>query len=343
MTELKEIGHNIILHDFVIHRIVKDAGSRNAVLKKAANTIKITDREKIFIAKVADAYYKKSSPMYGIFEENNSNNKFQEKLKLYENKQIDFYNFSLNSMEFYKLIITQSAPATGGFVVFAHYTNTDKNYEFLLVFAMNNKDGFFFDESSLTLKSIQNLDISKIDVASQINLTKWGNFDATKDLNTKTYLSFVKGIKGVSVYFMTFIGCENKTTSTKSSQKLACAVDGYCKSQNLDRESEIKLKDRVHNYCIECINDKREISLNAVSSIVDPDNPNKFKEFASGDDYEVDSIISGDKKVFKTMKTTRFQIKDSLLIEFNNELLDEQVFYNKKEKILTIKDIDLDI
>lgn len=340
--KIEKIGYNINLIGFVIHKINKVAGERIATLRFAKDVIEPTDKEKRFIAVVSTAYYKKAAPTFGIFDDLESN-KFQKGLLTYKQKQQDFYKFSCNCMEYYKESIKDVAPATGGFLVFAHYFDTEKKSEFLLVLAINNKDGYVFNEDELTIEDTKNIELNKIDLACQINITKYEGYQKASDSDIKTYLSLVRGNKDVSVYFMKFIGNANKTTSTESSKKLVNALDHFCKENNYSREQTVETRNKVSAYCKDCIKEKKEISLSSISALVDFENPSLFKEFASDENYSVDEIISGDSKVIRSIGSVRYKDKNGKLsIEFSNELLiEKQVIYDDKKKQLTIKNISL--
>lgn len=68
----------------------------------------------------------------------------------------------------------------------------------------------------------------------------------------------VKGNKDISLYFMDFIGCQNKTTSTDSSKKLANALVRFCTNKKYDDAKTRDIKNAVYYYCIECINAKKK-------------------------------------------------------------------------------------
>src|SRR5690606_28828879 len=110
----------IDLKYLVIHKATKEAGSDLVGLKKAEKLLKINDNEKFFISDVRKSFYGRSLPTYGIFEEGNPGNLFHKALNEYLADR-DFYNFSVKSMDYYKRILSASAPATGGFLIFAEY------------------------------------------------------------------------------------------------------------------------------------------------------------------------------------------------------------------------------
>ena len=340
--KIEKIGHNVNLKGFVIHKINKAAGERHAVLKLAKAIITPTDKERKFVAIASDAYYKRSAPTYGVFDDLETN-RFQKALLSYSNQQEDFFTFSCNCMEYYKYIIKDVAPATGGFLVFTNYIDTEKGYEFFLILAINNKDGYVFNEEKLTIEDVKNIELNKIDLACQINMTRLNDFLVNNNTDVKTYLSLIKGNKELSAYFIKFIGTANKTTSTESSTRLVNALEHYCKENNYSREETVETKNRVSTYCKNCIKEKKEISLSAISALIDNENPSMFQEFASDEKHQVDQIISGDPKILRTIGSVKYKDKDGKLsVEFSNELLmNKQVIYDDKKKQLTIKNISL--
>lgn len=333
MNDLKKKGHDINIKGIVIHQVIKEAHSKICSLKLADKPISPTDKEKIFVANIKEAYYKKSSPTYGIFGENDT--KFKDLLQEYCKNKIHFHEFSQKATQHYKVIISRVSPATGGHIIYIHYSNINEKNEYLLVLTTNNKEGFAIDDN-LNIKDIKSLDLNKIDVACLINITKWSNITNSQDTYSKTYLSFVRGNKSVSQYFMAFIDCNDNTTSTESTKRLVKTLDAYCKLKRYDRDVSIRKKNDVFEYCLDCITNKREIQLNAISALLDNENPDEFKEYAAQEDNGVSEIISGDKTQLRKMRYTYYK-SDNLTIIFDNDQLDKTVFYNKKTKQLTFK------
>ena len=336
MTELKKKGHDINIKGLIIHQVIKEAHTIGCNLKKAKQIIHPTEREKLFVANIKEAYYKKSNPTYGIFGEDDKS--FQNLLsKYYVDKKIDFFTFSIEATELYKKKIKDISPATGGHLVFVHFSNTTEKQEFMLVMTINNKNGFVIDDN-LHIKDIKSLDLNKIDVACLINITKWNNITKGIDKESKTYLSFVRGNKDVSNYFMSYIDCNDNKTSSESTKRLVKAVESYCVKIGLDRDTAILRKNEIYDYCLDCINSKKEIQLSAISALFDNENPNGFKEYAAQEENGVSEIISGDRTRLKKMKYTFYKGKD-LTIIFDNQQLDKTIFYNKAKKQLTFKEL----
>jgi nucleoid-associated protein YejK len=333
--EFKKIGSNLDIKGIVIHQLHKIAGDRNVGFKKATKVLAIGEKEKIFIGKLNEAYHKKSNPTYGIFAGTHPD--FKDTLEQYLSDD-RFYDFSVEAASDYKIALENTISATGGFLIFADFVNTDTKNRYMLVLTINNKDGYVVSEKDLTLQDIKNLDISKVDIACMINLTRWKEIEAGGDTESKTYLSFINGNKSVSYYFLTFIDCDNKTTNTESSKRLVNAIDAYADEKNYDRKSKIQLKNLIAEYCRECMGQKKEISLSAISALIDHEAPTDFLEFAASEKYGVSETIKGDKGVLKKIKYVIYK-GDKYNLEFDTALIGKDIFYNSSKNELTFKRI----
>ena len=335
VKELKKIGHNIDLKNIVIHQVVKEQGVRATSLKIADKLLIVGEREKMFIGRINKVYYQKSSPIYGIF--GNEDETFKNLIRKYQ-KDNDFYTFSTNALRHYEKVLKGEVASTGGFIIFAHFINTDNKNENLLVLTANNKNGYVVNENDLTIKDSKNLELNKLDVACMINISKWKSVDLDSNNEIKTYLSFIKGNKNISFYFMSFIDCNNKQTGSEASKRLRYALDEYFNQKSYDRGTKVSKMRDVYSYCEDCMNNKKEIQLSMVSSILDDENPSEFQEFASDEKYGVSAIISGDRSQIKHIKYAVYNSKE-ISITFDKKLLGKNVIFNPKTKDLTFKNL----
>ncbi|QCX52480.1 hypothetical protein FGE20_01320 [Elizabethkingia sp. JS20170427COW] len=151
--QLKEKGHNIDLTNIIVHRINKVAGNKDSVLKLADKELAVNKQERYFIADIRESFTKRSVPTFGIFEDQFDFNVFQQSLKDYKDGTINFLDFTVKSMGYYERMIKTSAPATGGFLIFADYKITDNNDErYVLIFSINNKQGYNLNEEALSIQ-----------------------------------------------------------------------------------------------------------------------------------------------------------------------------------------------
>ncbi|MDP2454706.1 MULTISPECIES: nucleoid-associated protein [unclassified Kaistella] len=337
MAKIKRWGENLDVKNIVIHQLLKESGDRLVKAKLSENLLHIGDKEKVFLGNLDHSYHKKSNPIYGIFA--NEYPHFKTLLKSYLSGEIEFFEFSVEVTNYYETVLKRTPASTGGFMILCEYTNTTTNCDLLLVLMINNKDGYLINEEDLTLENVKNLDLSKVDVACIINLTDWAKIEDAEPTDRTTYLSFVKGLKEVSFYFMSFIDVNNKNTSSESTSRLVRAIDDYADRKGWDRDTKINKRNRVFTHCEECMNAKREILLSSISPFMNEENPQDFEDFCMSDDYKVSAIISGDRTKMRNLKTIIFADKQ-LKIEFDTKLvLDELIILSPNEKNLTIKNI----
>lgn len=280
------------------------------------------------------SYFKKSSPIYGVFGEDNPN--FKIKLKEYIAEKSLFLDFTKNAAEIYKREIQKSAPASGGFLIFADYINTDSNINFLLVLTTNNKDGFAINDK-LEIEGIKTIDMSKVDVACLINITKFGKIEV-EDTKDDTYLSFVKGNKDISVYFMTFIDCNDKTSSKLSSNRLLKAIDEFMTNRGWNYETKRQKKNDIYAYCDKCMSNKEGIKLSTISDLIDSENADDFLQFASDESRGVSSVISGQRSELRKLKSIYYK-DTTMTLSFDRDLLKDRIKYDPNKKSLTFKNI----
>lgn len=336
MSSVKKIGWNLTVKNIVIHQLLKDARTTNVNPRAARGVLTIGDKERLFLGKLDKSYHKKSSPVYGIFA--NENTTFKDSLMDYINENQSFYDFSIRVMNHYKGVLELTTSATGGYMILCEYTNDSTNNDLFLVLMINNKEGFMVNEN-LTLNDIKNLDLNKVDVACLINLTEWKRIELEEDTERKTYLSFVKGLKQVSNYFMRFLDVDNKTTSTESTNRLITAIEDFAKSKKWNRSITMGKKNKVFEYCHKCMDNRQEILIESIANILDPESPEIFLDLATDDTHKVSAIISGDKQRMRLLKTITYN-SDELKLEFDmNLLVDKKIILENNDKNLVIKDI----
>ncbi len=337
MTNIKEKGHNVDLKNIVIHKLNKTAGNKKSVIKLAEKELEIGKSEIRFIADVRDSFIKRSIPTHGVFENDFEYNGFQKAIKEYTEDKIDFMQFSVDSINHYKRVIENSAPATGGFLIFADFRITDNNERYILVLAIDNKQGYNLSEVALVIQEIQNLELNKMDLASIINLTRWKLSDDPKN-EIKTYLTFIRGKKKISDYFQNFIGCLDKTTATESSTLLLNTINSYLVDNCIEEKIAKELKSKILDYCQNANRDRKEILLSQISFLLDEENPNRFLEYASEERFGNSEVIKYDSRTLRSLKFIDYQTPDFTL-KFNKQLLGKSIKISSDKTKITITDI----
>ena len=315
------------LHQLILHKLLKEQNGI-AKLELREKPYLITDTERDFVSEAKEVYYHKSNPNYGIFQDNVISYPYQTMVNNYLENKVDFLQFTKNAMEHFFAIINKEPQATGGSVIFAHYTVNAE--AFILIMMLNSKKQYNVN-AELGLYDLFVLDIEKLDLANTLNITKWKNGE-------DVYLSFTRGRKDISKYFRNFIGCTDQTTAKQSSNSFKGALLDYIESLNLKNPEKEEMKNNVFNYCVNKIKKNEDISLSHISSMIDEKNPDLFQKFAASEKYGVSALIKGHRQTLKSLKFYVYRSK-KLSIEFDSSLMDQSIFYNEKKNELRIKDV----
>jgi nucleoid-associated protein len=203
------------LKSIIVHRVSKNRGEK-ARVKLRTEEWPITEKHIEFVTMVKEVYYKKSNPIWGVFDKNEEQYPFQLLVKNYLSGKNDFMSFSIKAIEHFEFTITDIPQATGGYVLFAHFHD---NFDFIMTIVLSHKSAFNIDDQ-LDLNKLLSLDIEKLDVANFLNIKRWRDSE-------ETYLSFTPGRKEVSRYFKKFIGCTDQISSKQQSIRLKKALLDY--------------------------------------------------------------------------------------------------------------------
>ncbi|MGL6551919.1 nucleoid-associated protein [Aeromonas jandaei] len=187
-----------------------------------------------------------------------------------------------NFLEFSKLATRDFAinhwgeegAAKAGYLLFYAYTFDSE--QFLAIVMLHETKGMKLDDS-LTLSSIDQLDLSTLHLAVRINLTSWLN---PNDFTPK-YLHFRLGNRAGEMrkFFTNFIGCDEYINQRTDTNALRLAIESYCSVQNYDiHRQNIILQDAVdfvrdpNNH-----NADGQVSLVSLSNRLFPNTPDEFR------------------------------------------------------------------
>jgi nucleoid-associated protein YejK len=313
------------LKNLIIHKLEKKQGG-NPKLTKAPKELTIHDVHTKFMDEVKEVYYKKSNPIYGVFDSAEESYPFQKFLNAYLNGKTSFYDFSVQAITHFQTVIKDTPQATGGYVLFCHFETTE---EFVATIVLNDKESYMIGDN-LDIKENARLDIEKLDVANFTNCSKWNKAE-------DVYLSFTRGKKDVSNYFKKFIGCTDYTSAKEASGNLKRALSDYFVQAGYDKKKVEEIKATVFSYCEQRMRSKEDISLGFVSSLVNHDEPELFREFASTENYQVSPVFKGH-NTLRSLKYYSFRSKE-LTIVFDSKLLNESIVYDAKKESLLLKKI----
>lgn len=275
------------IKNLVLHQILRE-DDQVPELNLSNDLIPIEETVSEFVEKLVKSYSSKN-PTLGTFEADEDNYPFQNKIKNYLNDN-DFLKFSHDAMSILKK--EMNVPnATGGYVIFVHYYL--RNIDNIITVMLDNSIQFAIKANSLDIEKLKTLDIDRLARANRIDLDKWNNGE-------ELYLSFIKGTREVSQYFQKFIGTTDITSAKKNISLIDNAIKIYCRDNNITGDEKYKIYEDVNVYFEQQLHKDEDIFLDSISSIINPSDPTKFKNYLD----ENDIVVSGR---FRTTKRADFK------------------------------------
>lgn len=315
------------LHSLIVHKLEKEFnGNPNLTLRP--NVIPVGDRETEFVDNIREGYYKKTNRLYGVFDGNLAAYPFQTFLRGFCDGNHTFLEWSVSAMRHLEATVRDVPQATGGYVLFADYTHLNQRYAMTVV--LNDQKAYNFTDE-LGVEEILSIAIDKLDVANAVNISKWDDGD-------ERYLSFVKGRKDISDYFLRFIGCTTNIDAKRESQRFYLALRQFLDQQQIDGNQEERIRSDVYDYCHNQISRGEELSLTRISGIVNQEQPELFAEFAAGEEYGVSATFGGHKQTLKNLTYFTYTGR-GLTIKFERGAWDDQVDFNADTNTLTIRNV----
>jgi nucleoid-associated protein len=268
--------------NIVLHQIIKELrGKPSSNLSRKLITNSSTVDE--FVEKLIKNYSSKN-PTQGSFKEGEDNFPFQKKIKTYFIDK-DFLKFSTDAMKILEKEIN-IATTTGGYVIFVHYE--DKKTDFIITAMLDKSAQFTVNDKNLDIEKLMTLDIEKLARANRLNVNRWRNKEVQ-------YLSFIKGTREISQYFLDFIGSTDITSSKENLKIMKDTIDKYIRTQNIRGVKKEKIRENISNYLTKCFKNELEVEVDSISSLINNESPNDFKTYISENEIEVSDKI----KIYK--------------------------------------------
>ncbi|KAB8154301.1 hypothetical protein EZY14_007635 [Kordia sp. TARA_039_SRF] len=317
------------LNHIVIHQIIKEQLGK-PLLKTSDTLLPINEDTNEFVEKIIKSYAAKN-PTYGVFEKDEVIYPFQSFVKKYLGDKM-FYEFSVTAMDILKKEIDKST-TTGGYVVFIDYT--EKKTKFLITIMLDNSTSFSVNDTNLTLKKLKSLDIDRLARANRLNITKWQNDEAQ-------YLSFIKGTRGISIYFQKFIGSTDLTSSKENTKKLKSAMANYMNERKYSREQARDVYNKINEYSLKKYDRDEDLEINAISVLINDMQPNDFINYLNdNEDLEVSGTFRVTQKSHLKFLTKEIIKEKGYTLEFDRKLVGTKI--RKVKNTIVIKDIPSDI
>ncbi len=333
----------MIIRDIIVHLIEKQADAGPSTLSLSQESIATSPTLEHFLEELNKAYNSKPSKVFGSFIAPESINMTSDEIEsavtssevlltgLLE-EQINFIDYSHQSMNLLKHYIDQASKATGGYMVFVRYTLFGS--DFMMVVMLNNMAGIAVD-NNFGISHVDYLDISKLHLAARIDLTLW-----EEDPKSGRYISMIRGKESnkLSEYFRNFIGSDETIDSKHETSELLSAVNHYCDEKIQDDEQKSEFKKKSANFCLEQADKGQNVVLKDFSGYVADSAVDDFMNYIKSEQYELNNEISPNKTIVRKFNKISGR-NQQVSITINEEALGDTVIYDADKDTLTFSDL----
>jgi nucleoid-associated protein len=344
----------MIIKELIVHLINKQADSGPSSLSLSDKTIATSSTLEMFLDEINKVYNSKASKVFGSFvndlEKNDSGSDeptgMQSLLKSYleshlnetdsssgnSKKKNSFVDYSHQAMELLKHFIDQASKATGGYILFVHYTLFGS--DFMMLVMLNNVPGISVNKQ-LEIDPVDYLDISKFHLAARIDLTQW-----LEEPDSGRYISMIRAKEShkLSEYFRKFIGSNEIFDSKKETADLLSAVNQFCENEIDDEEQKLQFKQKSAEYCIEQADNGQNVVIKDFSTHVAEGAVDDFMNYVNSEQFDLSKEISPNKSVIR--RFNKLSGRNSLLsITINEEAIGHSVIFDVEKETLTITEL----
>lgn len=327
---------NTVIHNFIVHQIVRDS-SRNAFLKPRAKENKVDELTK-GVALSLLGLFNRTGLQTGTFHQESGKPKFEQTLAKYTScvgTTFTFSNFRQMTVDLARILEGEMNKGGGkiakpNYVVFFFHTTNETSY--LSVITLLETQGFTL--KNLSFATVERLDLDKLHLAARIRLNDWQD-EMLKD----RYISFRIGRNSeMRDYFQDFIGCVEFTAARIETKTLVDAIKQCCDDLYPDNQTKTnEIQDLASNYCKNNKDTDGKISLIALGKHLFPENDDYLLQVSQGEKYKLSERVSIDNKSLSGL--TRFSGRTKKMsISFDADLMEsKKVVYN--DGVLTFHEI----
>lgn len=306
--------------NIIVHEVRKEVSDEEPVVipRKSENPVNELTKE---LSSSLETLFNKTGLMNGGFEavdEGAPMPRFVEALQAnFQDGQFsNFVEFTLSSAYYLAEELDRAGGSKGGYLLFYHYRLSGKAY--LSVIMLRKTASITLDES-LSLSQIERLDLDKLHMATQINLTDWIGGESEK------YISFKKSgtAKDLTEYFTKFIGCAAYTHARLDTRSLISAIHDYCQEMGMSASAIESTKQRALDYCSRQLDEGHPLWIDRFSKYLDGENPERLLSITKRENYRLSNELNLD--AHSLIRLSRVSIiGDGMRLTFDSELLHRQ-------------------
>lgn len=308
----------------IIHELKKERESNQVELLLSEELIPINEESIILVSALSDTY-KSDKILYAVFDDSEGKY-FPEKFNEYrvsERTNENFINFTRLVIGNLEGIIQPIAFATGGYFVFAEYSENGNN--FVSTFLIRDVEGKILRKTanSFAIQTVEYVDTKNLAMACRINENRI-------DLEEKNYLSFTQlRQQEISEYFKNWISIKQLESSSDYTKTLFDIISQIEPPFDPETGAEYELqtfRNLVYNYV--SASPSKTVNVRELSNYFYEDE-NKINNYANENNLIIDSEFrynSTELKKFIKVEVNR----DGINLKFSRGILNEKVRFSEQ-------------
>jgi nucleoid-associated protein len=336
----------MVIHNAVLHSIEKPEDFSPSTLLLNDNKFHLSDILENFCDDLNQVYNSQSAKKIGCFlshkqmveasgeqvDINQSLLSSEQLLALFLKDEINFIDYTHQSMKLLKYYLDQSHLMIHGYMIFIHYTLFGHN--FILMGWLHNVIGLTVDPK-LSINKVNYLDLKKLDVMVRIDLSLWQN-----DGHSTRYISMIqdKASHQLATYFRYFIGYNDSVNTKQETSELLTAVNQYCYDNIENEEKKLEFKQKSVDFCMEQADKGLNVVLKDFSGYVAEEAVDDFMNYIQSEKYTLHNEISPNKTVVRRFNKLSGR-NQQVSITINEEVLGDTVIYDENKGTLTFLEL----
>ncbi|SDO36008.1 nucleoid-associated protein [Vreelandella arcis] len=226
----------------------------------------------------------------------------------------------------------QEQLSVSGYLVISHQRQGDTDT--LLMALVHQREGIGINDTHQAVPAAQ-LNTRQLTLAARVNLTQWQS-----DAPDAQYVSFLKdrGGKKLAEGLAQLLGMEEGVDAPTETRTLLKAFSDYVEKEDFDDEASREKTDNLVDYANDQLRRGEPMTLEALSELVDEQQPKAFYEHIRQADYGLAPEIPPDKRTLNQFR--RFTGRaGGVSISFDSHLLGSSIEYDAAQDRLIIKQV----
>lgn len=318
------------VRNLIIHAIDKQTGTNAAVVQARSAALAIDDKAIRFVETALNLFDRQAKGLlFAGFTQGAVQEIFQNYLSAYcTQKKTSFLQFSTKCAQHLADTMKMVNFATGGFLIMAEATVESEDRLCILLLSQEGK--FAVDQATLSLIDVPTLNLERMGVGCIVSLTKWME-------GANEPVTYVRGSREVSRYFMRFIGAEAKKTPKDASRELVEYTTNFLTDKDIEGEDQIDRMRRLHEYCAKQFKANEPIELSVVGAIVFQEDQNEYCRAANS--QGISSEFHIDTKYLKSLLRIEYKTK-GVTLKLERSVIRDNVEVDVKKSRLILKNVD---